>query len=216
MDIQSECVAAKEEHDVWAKALPVVRAWVVLTVGLFLFAVSIVLLVKSDLGLGPWDIFHVGFSKVSGLSLGQVSIVTGVVVIGVAYAIARVKPGLGTLANMVLIGVFIDWVNGPTPTMTYLPFKVAMFASGMVLMGLASAVYISAGLGAGPRDSLMLGVHQATGRSIGVARTIVEAAVFVAGFLMGGKFGLGTILFVVGIGPLVQAFFSLFRIDPHR
>jgi uncharacterized membrane protein YczE len=131
----------------------------------------------------------------------------------VAYFLARVIPGLGTAANMVLIGFFIDWIYASVPTMTELPFKLAMFIGGMILMAIATAVYIAAGLGAGPRDSLMLGIHRSTGMSVRAARTIIEASVFTIGFLLCGKFGPGTVLFVVGIGPTVQLFFTLFRMD---
>ncbi len=187
--------------------------WVVLTIGLVIFALSIVLQVRADLGLGPWDIFHVGLAQVSSLTLGQISILTGIVVAGVAYVIANVKPGLGTLANVFFIGIFIDMMYESVPSMTEFHWKVAMFVGGMLLMGVATAIYMGAGLGAGPRDSLMLGIHRATGRSVRVARTLIEATVFVMGFILCGKFGLGTILFVVGIGPIVQFFLTLFRVE---
>jgi uncharacterized protein len=190
-----------------------VGQWVILIVGLAIFALSIVLQVRADVGLGPWDIFHVGVAQISSLTLGQVSILTGVVVVGVSYLIARIKPGLATVANMLLIGLFVDLIYDHVPLMTDLPWKVVMFVGGMVLMGVATAVYIGAGLGAGPRDSLMIGVHQATGRSVRVARTMVEASVFVIGFILCGKFGLGTLLFVVGIGPVVQFFITLLRVE---
>lgn len=215
MDTSVECVAC-EQKDLWHRALVYARAWLVLIVGLFLFSVSIVLQVKSDFGLGPWDIFHVGVARVSGLSLGEVSIIAGFVVVVLTYVLARVRPGPGTVANMVLIGVFIDWTYDLIPRMSQLPFQALMFASGMVLMGLASAVYIGAGLGAGPRDSLMLGLHHVTGWSVRLTRTVIEATVFTIGFLLGGTFGLGTILFVFGIGPLVQLFFKWFKTDAHR
>lgn len=187
-------------------------AWAVLITGLFLFAESIVLMVKAQMGLGPWDIFHIGVVRVSGLPLGQVSIVTGLAIIIVAFVATREKPGAGTIANMVLIGLFVDWTYGYVPAMTEFPLQFAMFVGGMVLMGLASAVYIGAGLGAGPRDSLMLGLSRATGMSIRLTRTIIEAAVFVIGFFLGGAFGLGTVLFVIGIGPVVQFFMTLLRV----
>jgi uncharacterized membrane protein YczE len=196
---------------IWAQG----KAWMVLVVGLFLFAFSIVLQVKSDLGLGPWDVFHVGAARVSGLSLGQVSIITGLVVIMLAYLVARVKPGPGTIANMILIGLFVDWTYGFVPTMTELPWKIGLFVSGLLLMGLATAVYIGAGLGAGPRDSLMLGLHRVTGLSVRVTRTFIEASVFAVGVLLGGKFGLGTVLFVAGIGAVVQLFLALLKVETH-
>jgi len=189
-----------------------VWAWTVLLVGLFLFGLSIVFMVKADLGLGPWDVFHVGLSQVSGFTLGQVAIFTGLLVLILAYLMAGERPGPGTIANMLLIGLFIDWTYGYIPTMTHYPLKVIMFVGGMVLMGVASAVYIGAGLGAGPRDSLMLGVHRVTGMSIRMSRTVIEASVFGLGFLMGGTLGPGTVLFVLGIGPVVQFFLKLFKV----
>lgn len=195
-----------------AKLCPWVWAWIVLIIGLFLFAESIVLMVKAQMGLGPWDLFHIGIVRVSGLPLGQVSIVTGLLIIIVAFLIAREKPGAGTIANMVLIGLFVDWTYGYVPAMTEFPLQFAMFVGGMVLMGLASAIYIGAGLGAGPRDSLMLGLSRVTGMSIRLTRTVIEAAVFIMGFLLGGSLGLGTVLFVLGIGPVVQFFMTLLRV----
>ena len=215
MESESRCVG-NVENTSWERMRSYGRAWTVLVVGLFLFALSIVLQVKSDLGLGPWDVFHVGAARVSSLSLGQVSIITGLVVIILAYLVARVKPGPGTIANMILIGVFVDWTYGLVPTMTELPFKIAMFVSGLLLMGLATAVYIGAGLGAGPRDSLMLGLHRVTGLSVRVTRTFIEASVFTVGVLLGGKFGLGTVLFVVGIGAVVQLFLALLKVETHH
>jgi uncharacterized membrane protein YczE len=211
VDIEAESLG-KKQRLTSGTVLRYVGQWIVLMFGLAIFALSVVLQVRANLGLGPWDIFHVGLAQVSSLTLGQVSILTGVAVVGVSYVIARVKPGLATVANMLFIGLFIDMMYDSVPSMTDFPWKVVMFVSGMVLMGIATAVYIGAGLGAGPRDSLMLGLHRATGRSVRVARTIVEGSVFVIGFVLCGKFGLGTILFVAGIGPIVQFFMTLLRV----
>ena len=210
MDSQSSQVAGRQiARD---KIISHLWAWAVLLVGLFLFALSIVFMVKADLGLGPWDIFHVGLSQASGYTLGQVAIAVGLVVLILSYLIGRQRPGPGTIANMLLIGIFIDWTYGYVPTMSNYPLKFVMFLGGMVLMGVASAIYIGAGLGAGPRDSLMLAVHRVTGMSIRLARTVIEASVFAIGFLLGGTFGLGTVLFVIGIGPVVQFFLNLFKV----
>lgn len=199
-----------------ARALGLLGQSAVLVFGLFLFALSIDLQLKADLGLSPWDIFHLGLSNATGLTFGQVSILAGFAVIGITYAIARIKPGLGTVLNMVLIGVFIDLTLAHVPTMTQLPLQLVMFCGGVLLMGLATAIYIGARLGAGPRDTLMLGIHQASGVSVRIARTIVEASVFAAGVLLGGKFGLGTVLFLATIGPVVQLFLDILKVDARQ
>jgi len=178
--------------------------------GLFLYALAIVLMVRADLGLGPWDIFHVGVAGRLGWPLGRVSIVTGLAIIVLSYVAARIKPGAGTVANMICIGTFIDWLMPHMPVFRGWAVQVAVFGLGVLLEGLATRVYIGAGLGAGPRDGLMLGLSRITGRSIRLVRTRIEVTVLAAGALLGGKLGLGTVIFALGIGPAVQFFFRLF------
>lgn len=177
--------------------------------GLFVFALSAVLMIKADLGVGPWDVFHLGLARLLGRPYGQMSILVGLAVIVLSYALAHIKPGPGTVANMFFIGFFADRIMPYVPKFHGLTAQLAVFAAGVLLMGLATRVYIGAGLGAGPRDGLMLGMSRLTGRSIRIVRTAIEIGVLAAGTLLGGKVGLGTLLFALGIGPAVQLFFRL-------
>ncbi len=180
-----------------------VRAWVQLIVGLFGYGLSIALMIASGLGLGPWDAFHVGIHNVSGMSVGVASIVVGLVLqIGIWFI--GVRPGAGTLVNMVLIGVFIDLLLPVIPSANTWLWGLAYYVPGVLLCGLSTGFYIGAGLGKGPRDGLMLGLHQRTGWPVRRVRTLIELAVLGLGVAMGGPLGIGTLLFAFGIGPAAQ------------
>lgn len=180
-----------------------VRAWVRLIVGVFGYALSVALMIASRLGLGPWDAFHVGIHKVTGMSVGTASIVVGLVLlIGIWFI--GVRPGPGTLVNMVLIGVFIDLLLPIIPPASNWLWGLIYYIPGVVLCGLATGFYIGAGLGKGPRDGLMLGLHERTGWPVRRVRTLIEVAVLGLGVLMGGTIGVGTLLFAFGIGPAAQ------------
>lgn len=179
------------------------KAWARLVAGLFGYALSIDLMIRSGLGLGPWDAFHVGLSRQTGISVGAASILTGVVIVAAA-PLYGIRPGPGTIANMVLIGLFIDatlpWVP-PAPN-AWTGFAVHVFA--IALCGLSTGFYIAARLGNGPRDGLMLGLSGRTGWPVGRVRTLLELSALVFGWAMGGPVGLGTLLFALGIGPAAQ------------
>ena len=187
-------------------------AWIVIMFGLFIFGLAIVLMVRAGIGLGPWDVFHVGLARVTGISIGAASQVTGLAVIAIAWAAARVTPSAGMVANMIFIGVFIDLLMPHIAQPQGFAAQLAVFVAGTVLLGIATAVYLKAGLGAGPRDGLMLGLSRITGRSVRVVRTVIELAALGAGALMGGQVGLGTVIFALGVGPVVQASLRLFRV----
>lgn len=187
-------------------------AWAVIQFGFFIFGLAIVLMVQAGIGLGPWDVFHVGLSKATGLSLGVASQITGLGIIIIAWAAARVKPGWGTVANMIFIGVFIDLIMPHIPHPQGFVAQLAVFIAGTVLLGIATAIYLKAGLGAGPRDGLMLGLSRITGRSVRLVRTVIELSALGAGALMGGQVGLGTVIFAFSVGPVVQASLRLFRV----
>ena len=197
--------AAALKRQVWA--------WAVIQFGFFIFGLAIVLMVRAGIGLGPWDVFHVGLTKTTRISLGVASQVTGLAILVIAWAAARVKPGPGTVANMIFIGVFIDLLMPHISQPRGFPAQLAVFVAGTVLLGIATAVYLKAGLGAGPRDGLMLGLSRITGRSVRLVRTVIELSALGAGALMGGQVGLGTIIFAFGVGPVVQASLRLFRVS---
>lgn len=190
-----------------------------LFVGLIGFGVGVWLCLQSRIGVGPWDVLAGGLSKRSGMSFGTVVILIGLVIV-VGTSMAGVMPGFGTVANMVVIGLVIDWLlartwldrqgHGP------IAVRVALVLGGVVTVGFASALYIGAHLGSGPRDGLMVVVHKRLGWSIRKARTVLELAVLAVGVVLGGPVGIGTVIFALGIGPAVQLAFLVLRQTPDR
>jgi uncharacterized protein len=186
-----------------------------LLAGLFLFALGIVLLLESELGLSPWDVLNQGISEHTPLSFGTANIAIALVVLVVARAFGA-RVGIGTVANAVLIGLMVDGLLGLDGLARLsdqpLGIRIALMVAGILVIGAGSGFYIGAGMGAGPRDSLMLVLAWRTGVRIGVVRGVLEAAVTVIGFVLGGTVGIGTLAFVVGIGPSVElAFWTLER-----
>lgn len=194
-----------------------IRRVVQLYAGLFLAAFGIVLTLRSELGVSPWDVLHGGVASSTGWSFGLVVQVVGAVVLA-ASLLLGVRPGFGTLSNLVFIGVFENMLldaglgRGGDP----LALRVGWLVAGIVLIGLAAALYIGVHYGAGPRDGLMVALHTRFGWSIGWARTLVEASALVVGVLLGGPVGLGTALYTVTIGPATQASFRLLRLTPVK
>lgn len=176
-----------------------------LGVGLTLYGVSMAMLLRSTLGLDPWDVLHDGITRHLPMSFGTVVIATSFVVL-LLWIPLRQWPGLGTLANAVWIGIATDITLGVLGTPAGLPERVALLLGGIVLNGLAGGLYIGAQLGPGPRDGLMTGLHRRTGWSLRAVRTGIELAALATGWLLGGTAGVGTILYALGIGPLVQFF----------
>ncbi len=187
--------------------------------GLFLFALGVALNLRSGLGLGPWDVLHQGISRHTPLSFGQASQATGALVIAVGLFL-RIRPGVSTVLNMVLIGFFVDRILGariiPSAAPSGLAVQLLVDALGVLLVGLGSGLYIRGGLGAGPRDGLMLGLQALTGQRIAVTRAGLEIIVAAAGFLLGGTLGLGTLVFALGVGPAVELGFRLCGVPPRR
>lgn len=183
-----------------------------LVVGLFLFALGIVLQLQSDLGLSPWDVLSQGISDQTSLSFGTANIVIAIVVLAVAWALGA-QIGVGTVANAILIGLFIDGLTRLEPIESLagqgIGAQIAMLAGGIVLVSLGSGFYIGAAMGAGPRDSLMIVGARRTGLRIGIVRAAIEISVAVVGFALGGTVGIGTIAFAFGIGPAVEVVFRL-------
>ena len=173
--------------------------------GLVLCGIGLALMVLAGLGLGPWDVLHQGLSERTGLPMGTLVILVGFVVL-LAWVPLRQPVGIGTLCNVVLIGLVIDAVLAVSPEPRALGLRWACLLSGVALMGLGSGLYIGAGLGPGPRDGLMTGLARRTGASLRLVRTGIEVVVLVTGFLLGGTVGVGTVLDAVGIGPLTQLF----------
>jgi uncharacterized membrane protein YczE len=190
------------------------RRLVQLVLGLALFGASIALLVRADLGLFPWDVLHQGVARATGLPLGVVVILASVVVL-VLWIPLRQRPGLGTVANVVLVGAFVDLTLAVLPTVEALPARVALLVAGVVLNAAATGLYIGAGYGPGPRDGLMTGLA-ARGWSLRWSRLGIELAVLGVGLALGGTVGVGTVLYALAVGPLVQPFLALFTVTAPR
>jgi uncharacterized membrane protein YczE len=176
-----------------------------LAAGLMLYGASDGLLVRAHLGLDPWDVLHEGLTKRLHLDFGLVAAVVGLLVL-LGWIPLRQRPGVGTVANIAVIAVSIDAVLALVPPPATLVVRVPMMVAAIVLNGIATAVYVGARLGPGPRDGLMTGLAARTGASIRLVRTGIEVSVLVTGALLGGTFGIGTVLYAVGIGPLIQLF----------
>jgi uncharacterized membrane protein YczE len=188
-----------------------------LAAGLLLFALGIVLLLESELGLSPWDVLNQGLSERTALTFGTANVVVALLVLVGAWLLgARIGPG--TVANAILIGLFVDallQIEAVTRLSdASLPARVAMLVAGILVIGAGSAFYIGANMGAGPRDSLMLVLAYRTRTRVGVVRTLLEAAVTALGFALGGTVGIGTLAFVLGIGPSIELAFWLLDRSP--
>jgi uncharacterized membrane protein YczE len=177
--------------------------------GLALYGLSAALLIEARLGSMPWDVLHQGLALRLGLSVGAWIVIMGGAVM-LLWIPLRQKPGLGTLSNVVVIGVCVDLFLWLLPAVDALPPRVGLLALGVLACAVATGCYIGAGLGAGPRDGLMTGLA-ARGWSVRLARTVIEITVVVTGVILGGTAGVGTVVFAVTIGPLAQVFIPLFR-----
>jgi uncharacterized membrane protein YczE len=182
--------------------------------GLAFFGFGITLFLRANLGLAPWDIFHKGLSEKFGISIGLVIQGVGLLLL-VLWIPLRQRPGVGTILNAVEIGLVVNLTKPLIGEPVQLVIRALMVIAGVLVVGIGSALYIGAGLGSGPRDGLMLGLSKRSiaGRqiSIRVARTAVELTVMVAGIFLGGTVGIGTVIFMFGIGPLVQLILPRFE-----
>lgn len=178
------------------------RRLIQLFIGLVLYGVTMGCLVRAQLGLDPWDVLHAGIAKHTSLSFGTTVIVVGVIVL-LAWIPIRQMPGLGTVANAVVVGLAADATLGVLHAPDSLVPRVLLLIVGIVGNAFAGALYIGSQLGPGPRDGLMTGLARRTGRSIRLVRTLLEVSVLATGFLLGGAVGVGTVLYALSIGPLV-------------
>lgn len=167
-------------------------------------------MIRGDLGLNPWDVLHQGLSTITGVSIGNCTIGVGVAVL-LLWIPLRQRPGLGTVSNAILIGVAVDLSLLVLPEVSHLAGRIALLGVGIVGNGLATGLYIGAGLGPGPRDGLMTGIA-ARGHSIRVVRTGIEVTVLGLGWLLGGTAGAGTLAYALAIGPLAHVFIPLFTV----
>lgn len=173
-----------------------------LLTGLVTMGAGIGLMADADLGLGPWDVLHQGLAERTGLTLGMLNILVGAAVLALWIPL-RQRPGIGTVLNVVIIGLVVDATLAVLPELDVLAVQVAAMVGGVVLMGVGSGLYIGAGLGPGPRDGLMTGVAD-RGHTVRSVRTVLEVTVLALGWLLGGTVGAGTVVQALAIGPLVQ------------
>jgi uncharacterized membrane protein YczE len=182
--------------------------------GLVLYGISTALLVVSGLGVAPWDVLHQGLEHQTGIAIGTWSIVVGVLVLLLWIPLDQ-RPGLGTFSNAVVIGATMDAVLAFLPRQDELGWQVLCLVAGVLLCGIATGAYIGAGLGPGPRDGLMTGIAR-RGHSIRVVRSSLELTVLLAGWLLGGTVGVGTLVYALSIGPLAHVFLPAFELRPRE
>ncbi len=192
------------------------RDFLRIQVGFLMFGLAITLMIRGNIGTSAWAVLDVALSKITGLSVGTLTVLVGFAVLSGAL-LMREQIGWGTLANILSIGPWEDFWLARIPSVTdNLPLQIAMLLSAIALMGLASAIYIGVDAGAGPRDSMMLAIRRTTGVSIRMARAIIEVTVVSIGWLLGGPAGIGTLVFALLVGPSVQLGFKLLKVEPHK
>jgi uncharacterized membrane protein YczE len=189
---------------------PRLRRLAQLLLGLILFGVSASMLLLAGLGLDPWDVLHQGLSRRLGLGVGTWGIIVGGAVL-LLWIPLRLRPGLGTLSNVVVVGAVIDLILATVPAPHGIAIRIVLLLGGVFLNGVATGAYIGAGLGPGPRDGLMTG-WAARGHSIRTVRTAIEVSVLAVGWVLGGTVGVGTVVYALAIGPLAHKFIPMFQI----
>ncbi len=187
---------------------------IILISGLFFFAFAVVLTLQSNLGANSWTVLSDGISRQTPITIGQATQITGLIMLLVSWAVG-IAPGIGTVLNMVLVGFFVDFIlgTGLIDKAGPYPLRILMLVAAVVVIGLASGMYISSGLGAGPRDSFMLALTEITGLPVHVNRWMIEVVVVIIGIILGGDFGIGTIIFALVVGPAVGIGFRIFGLS---
>ena len=193
-----------------------IRDFIVIQIGFLLYGLAIALIIRANLGTGTWVVLEVALADLLGIQIGTMTVYMGFFVLILAVAL-REQVGWGTLGNILSIGpwlnLFLKWIVLQNEN---LPLQIGMFLLGVLVQGIATAVYIGVDAGAGPRDSLMLAIHRTTSLSIRLARGAIEVIVVLIGWLLGGPLGFGTIVFALLIGPSVQWAFKLFKVRQHK
>lgn len=185
-----------------------------LMAGYILTALSVVIMVNSNVGLSPWDVLHQGISKTVGITMGQASMIVGVAVI-IASVILGENLGWGTIGNIFIPGILIDVINNMNiiPITHNLIWGILMVIIALFIMALATVLYLIPALGCGPRDGLMIALHKKTNKPIGILRAIMEIGAVIVGYFLGGTFGIGTIISAFCLGYILEIFFKIFKYD---
>lgn len=193
-----------------------VRDLFVIQIGFLLYGLALALVIRANLGTTTWLVFEIALADIFKITIGQMTIYVGFSVLILALAM-REQVGWGTLANILSIGPWLDLCLSLLPSISdNLFLQILFFLAGILVQGIATAVYIGVEAGAGPRDSMMLAIHRVTGLSIRVARGILEITVVFIGWMLGGPLGIGTVVFALLIGPSVQWAFKLLKVKPHQ
>ena len=192
------------------------KDFIVIQIGFMLYGLALALLIRADLGTSTWLVLEVALADLLSIQIGTMTVYMGFAVLILALAL-RERVGWGTLGNILSIGPWLNLCLALIPEVSdQLPLQIAMFLLGVLIQGIATAVYIGVDAGAGPRDSLMLAIHRTTGVSIRLARGAIEVVVVLIGWLLGGPAGWGTVVFALLVGPSVQWAFKLFHVRPHQ
>lgn len=203
---------ATERNDSSKGDRRLVRRSAQLLVGLFLYGVGIAFLVRGELGAASWDVLTLGITQRVSLTFGAISVIVSFVVL-LLWIPLRQKPGVGTIANAVLVGLFVDLGFIAIPETNQLWLQIVYMLTGIVVIGCATGLYIGSRLGPGPRDGLMTGLHRVTGKPIWLVRTFLEGTVLLLGWVLGGTVGIGTVAFALMIGPICQYFMRIFYVS---
>ena len=193
-----------------------IRDFFVIQIGFLLYGLALALIIRANLGTGTWLVLEVALADIFGIKIGTMTVYMGFIVLIIALVL-RERVGWGTLGNILSIGPWLNLCLDLIPLLKEnLALQIGMFLLGVLIQGIATAIYIGVDAGAGPRDSLMLAIHRATGVSIRVARGALETIVVLIGWSLGGPLGFGTVIFALLIGPSVQWAFKLFNVQPHK
>ncbi len=186
-----------------------------LNLGLFLYGLGIIVTMRANVGYAPWEVLHSGISQTLGVSIGLVNTAVGAIIVAIVFLLGE-KIGLGTIFNMFMIGLFMDLILFLDFIPLYNSFWIGtlVLILGLFIISLGTYFYISSAFGAGPRDSLMVAITRKTGLPVGLCRGILEVSVVIAGWLLGGMVGLGTVISAFAIGFCVQITFRLLKFDP--
>lgn len=185
--------------------------------GLFIFAIGVVMTINANLGLSPWDVFHEGLSKTVAITMGMAIIFSGFVVVLIDIAFGQ-NIGWATLTDMVLTGTFVDilMLNNIIPTFIDVVPRFIMLLLGLLIEGIGVWIYLSVGLGAGPKDGLMVALTKKTGKSVRVVKSFIEVSATTTGYILGGTIGIGTLIMAVMGGQIWQIVFNILNFDADR
>jgi len=194
-----------------------VLTFIRLFIGLFLCAVGIVMTINANLGLAPWDVFHQGIANIFNITIGKANIIIGIIIV-IAESLSGERLGWGTLCNMLFVGIFIDvlMLNNLVPTFDRVIPSIIMILLGMLIIGFGCYLYIGAGLGAGPRDNMMVIFTKKTNKSVRLVKCSIELVVLIIGYILGGKVGIGTVIMAIGGGYFTQLAFKIAKFDVSK